>query len=198
VRRLIFLPLAAVLLAACSPNAPSETPIRPWLPPTLAPTPTPNPNAPTPAPVDTSTWIVFAPAGEGFSVKLPGEPTVQAATVQTEAGPVPTTTWSYAQGSEWVMAVVRARGSFQGEASGILDTALQVMASQSQATLTSKSSVTVSGRPGMAFSMSAGDASITGEMVLAGDLYGVYFAGPPGSASAGLAEALIASFELTS
>jgi hypothetical protein len=199
VRRLPVFVAAALLVAACSSNAPSETPIMPWAPPTAAPTPTPDPNRPTPAPVDTSGWVTFAPAGQGFSVALPGQPSEpQKVSVDTPGGKVETTTWSYA-GSDYAMAVMVATGSFSGAAPDqILDTAAQTVASQNGARIGNRSSVSVDGNPGLTFTLTGGEAFFDCEIVLVGDdLYAVYYAAPAAPADDGLARALFASLKLT-
>jgi hypothetical protein len=198
-RRLVALSFTAVLLAACSGNPPSETPIRPWSPPTGAPTPGPTSSriCATSASADTSTWTAFAPAGEGFSVLLPGQPEAQASTIDTEAGQISLTIWNCVSSSGWAMVVMRARGTFEGAPDPIFDSALQLMASQSNATIQSQAPVTVGGRPGRAFVMTGQDLYMSGQLVLAGDdLYGAYFASPS-SADESLARAFLATFSLT-
>jgi hypothetical protein len=115
-----------------------------------------------------------------------------------EGGNATVTSWSCASGSDTGLAVIHVKGNFPDSADQVLDSAVQVMASQSNATIKSKSAITVDGHPGVAVVLTGQGVYIDGELVLAGgDLFGVYVVGAAAPADNSLAQAFFASLKIT-
>ena len=216
------LPLAilstVILVAACTGHPPAQTPILPWSPPeataapsgdaSAAPTDDASPIACQPGlPTDDPTaWVDVAPAGAGFSVKMPGQVAENKAQVATPAGEVPMTIWAYPDGCNRILMVAHltfAAGALSkaGSVKEVLDSAVAgQLQGQTGVAVKSQSDVTVGGMPGRRFTASGGDSVTDGLVVLAGD--DIYMAAATSDAShplpAASLDAFFASFTLTS
>jgi hypothetical protein len=152
--------------------------------------------------IDTSTWVPFAPAGEGFSVWLPGTPLEATQSFKTATGDIPARLWMYTDSSGRQFAVIHLTfpaGSLAGTSpGGVYDSVIGALATQLDATIQDESDVTIDGHAGRACTLGGPTTYFNGEFVLAGsDLYVVYFAGASLSDDGGRAQALFVSFHLT-
>jgi hypothetical protein len=215
-RRSVVLLLAVVAVAACTPNH------KPYQPPTDVPLPSQEATAPAPditldpsatplppsvpaegvVPGDPSTWIVIAPDGKGFSVKMPGNPAASDAKVKTPAGDLTITTWTYAPKSGAAMAVSTSKfapGALgTTTAKSVYDTALGMFAQQSGGKLASQKDVTVGGKPARSFVITSASFELQGVLVLVGEtMYMAYVGNDPDKVDQAIVDAFIASFALT-
>jgi hypothetical protein len=183
VRRLLVLVLgSAIFISACGSSAGTVTPAAT---PTATPVPTASPTvkitiAPTAAP--DAAWIVWAPAGAGFTSKFPATPKLSTTTTKTAAGDAPSSTWTYQQGTTLAFYVTVAnypKGSMTGKApSTIFDDFINGMTTDATGLkVDSKTPVTLGSHDGEAFKLSSTEGSIQGQVFLVGDdLYVVYAA----------------------
>lgn len=172
---------------------------------TAAPTATAKPKStPTAAATQASSdWIVFAPAGAGFTSQLPGDPTLSQETYKTAAGDAPASLWTYEDGSDLAYFIALAKypkGTLSSvSASAVFDGALAGMTGASSGmTLATKGNVTLNGHAGRSFTLTSSDATAKGEMFIVGDnLYVVYAAYTSAITDPSDVNAFIADFKLT-
>jgi hypothetical protein len=208
VRRLLLILLSsAIVLSACGPSkswpggsnkAPSQPPSTAAT--TLAPTETP-----TEAPTEASLpgWTAFSPSGSGFTVLMPGQPTLTTKTIQTAAGDAPASTWTYEVSNDLVYIVTHARfptGSVASVPSAtIFDTFVTGMLnSATGATLSDSVDTTLGGHPGRTFTIDTAAVSLKGIAYIINDDLDVVYAGYT-SAISDMTEidAFLASFNFT-
>jgi hypothetical protein len=148
-------------------------------------------------------WIVFAPADQGFSAAYPGQPTLQTQTIQTTAGPVPTSVWYYEESEDLSYYVALAKypeGSLSsGSLSDVYDTAVTDMSHISLGmTVGGQGDVTVNGHAGRTFTVANSAAMVKGELIAVGDnLYKVYVLCLPAASESPNISAFLAAFTLT-
>lgn len=201
-RRLFIVALgSALFLSGCgtstaSPNAGSPSPTE------GASAAGSQPTAET-SPAAIPGWIIFAPAGQGFSAAYPGQPTLQTQTIQTTAGPVPTSVWYYEESEDLSYYVALAKypeGSLSsGSLSDVYDKAVTDMSHISLGmTVSGQGDVTVNGHAGRTFTVANSVVMVKGELIAVGDnLYKVYVLCPPAASGSPNVSAFLAAFKLT-
>jgi hypothetical protein len=148
-------------------------------------------------------WITFAPADQGFSAAYPGQPSLQTQTIQTTAGPVPTSVWYYEESEDLSYYVAVAKypeGSLSsGSLSDVYDTAVTDMSHISLGmTVSGQGDVTVSGHAGRTFTVANSVVMVKGELIAVGDnLYKVYVLCLPAASESPNVSAFLAAFKLT-
>lgn len=148
----------------------------------------------------TAGWSKFAPAGEGFSVLMPGVPVLKTST-STDAT---TSLWSYQDGLDLGYFVAEAKytkGSLSGQsAATVYSAALAAMAkSGTGMTISAQGDVTVSGHAGKSFTLTSTDATAKGYLFLVGDnMYMVYAYWAPTADGSPDMDAFLASFAFSS
>jgi hypothetical protein len=223
-RRLLTLSLVAAVAAACSTNAPSATPIRPWSPgggvgapsagtsgngaASAAPSQTPRWNwtcQPTIPSTDPATWVPVTPESQGFSILLPGPALETSRTTATPLGSVQALAWAFLDGCHRTygvshLAFPAGALSKAGPTKDVLD---GIVASQPQSepdtVLTSQTDVTINGHPARRYLLTAPDYVVDGLFVVAGDhlfQVGLWY-GTQYPPPAGVLDAFFASFQVT-
>jgi hypothetical protein len=150
-----------------------------------------------------SGWVALAPAGEGFSVWMPGAAKLTTEWIQTPAGPAAESVWTYTDGSDVQSMVVRVRfpaGSLTGVApEGILDQSVtEMMSLVPSGRVLSQSDVTVSGHHGRLFTVVSSTVTASCELFVVGDdVYGVGFGGDTAKVDVARLQPLFDSFRIT-
>jgi hypothetical protein len=196
-RRLFLVVLgSAILMSACSASSPAAS-SAPTAAPTAAPTSVPSVAGPADA-----GWIDFAPAGAGFSGKIPGQPKLTTQTYQTEVGAAPSSLWAYEQSNDlayFFLTAAYPAGSMTGVAPTLIyNGAVNGMAGGTASlAVTSQTDMSISGQPGQSFQLTGTTASVKGEIVIVGDtLFVVYVAYTPKITDFAPIDAFFADFQL--
>ena len=133
-------------------------------------------------PTGTDKWTTFAPAGAGFSVLLPGEPTLSTRTYETASGDAPASFWMVKVSTDLIYTVMLGKypeGTVSKQAPATaLDNGL--------------------GHAGKSFTLAVPGGTIMGEMFSAGDnLYMAYVVSALAAEDAPTFAAFLESFTLT-
>lgn len=218
VRRLAAVLFIAVTLAACSSSIPRHAAVySPPLPtaseqpsvgsldssaPLANPPADGSPPASAPA-VDTSGWVTLAPAGEGFSVLMPGAAKTATATASTPAGNAPVTIWTHTDSSNAGFQAIHVKfkaGTFsKAPTKSVLDGAMnQEIATVPGAVLKSQSDMTLAGHPGRLIMFATSKTTWVAEFCVAGDdMYAFDVMTDAGKADAGRTQAFFATIQIT-
>jgi hypothetical protein len=204
VRRLLLILLSStIVLSACGPSKswPGGSNQAPSQPPSAV--------APTEAPAETPTeatlpgWTAFSPSGGGFTVLMPGKPTLTTKTIHTAAGDAPASTWTYEASNDLVFIVTHARfptGSVASVPSAtIFDTFVTGMLnSATGATLSESVDTTLGGHPGRTFTIDTAAVSLKGIAYIINDDLDVVYAGyTPAISDMTEVDTFLASFKFT-
>jgi hypothetical protein len=196
-RRLTFVALVAVLLAACSSATPRYSAV--YTPPASTPT-VPSSVGQT---ADTSAWITIAPQGEGFSVLVPCAATPVSGSGSAVGGGTYTYTyWTCTDSSGRAFLVSQSKfaaGTLSGPSKPILDYSENAyMKDFPGAQVESESDITLGGHAGRTAVFANSTTRVHGEMVIVGDTsYIVGVSYPVGLADDGVVNAFMTSFQLT-
>jgi hypothetical protein len=150
-----------------------------------------------------SGWVVLAPAGEGFSVSMPGPAEKKTESIQTPVGLASESVWTSTDAAGVQFMVVRVglpAGSVANVApSRVLDESMaQMLALITDGRVASQSDITLSGHPGRVFVVASSTVTAGGEFFVVGDdIYGVGFGGDAGKVDAGRTQSLFDSFRIT-
>jgi hypothetical protein len=213
-RLLLVLLSSAIVLSACGqskswpggsnnalsqpPSAAATTVAPTEAPPTEAP---PTEAPPTEAPLPG--WIAFSPTDSGFTVLMPGQPTLATSTINTAAGDAPASTWTYEVSNDLVYVVTQARfptGSVKtASAKSVFDTFVNgMLSSTTGATLSDSADTTLGGRPGRAFTIDTAAVSLKGIAYINNDDLDIVYAGyTPAISDMTEIDAFLASFNFT-
>jgi hypothetical protein len=213
----------AVTLAACSSSIPRHAAVYSPPPPTASEQPSGgsldasasaanppadgspadgSPTASAPA-VDTSGWVTLAPAGEGFSVLMPGAAKTTTATASTPAGNAPVTIWTHTDSSNAGFQAIHVKfkaGTFsKAPIKSVLDAAMsQEIATVPGAVLKSQSDMTLAGHPGRLITFATSKTTWVAEFCIAGDdMYAFDVMTDAGKADAGRTQAFFATIQIT-
>jgi hypothetical protein len=139
------------------------------------------------------------PAGAGFTVLMPGDPTPS---TQTATG-YTTLIWSYSDDPDLAFFVAElkyTKGTLTKQnPATVYANGLAGMAKNTGVTVTAQGNVTVNGHTGRSFSASSADVAAQGFLFILGDnLYMVYAAWSPDMTDTASVDAFLASFHFTS
>ena len=147
-------------------------------------------------------WIVFSPAGSGFSTKFPDAPTLTTSTTTTAVGDAPTSIWKFEQGGNLIYYVMLASypaGSLaNADSAKLYDAGVNGMVGgEANLALSTMGDITLNGHLGRSFLLTSAVGSLQGATYLVGDdLYMAYVA-YTSSVDPALVETFLADFQLS-
>jgi hypothetical protein len=160
------------------------------------------------APVDATPWRTLAPAGAGFSVAMPGDPTHDRRYGKNDVATLETNVYTLVldEGGVYTVAESRLPPSVDSKSGtpALVESACDRLVSSASARLVSKHTVFLGGREGRQLeadvpeSAVAGGGTMLGRVFVSGDhLYEVVAVVPRPAASSSSVERFLGSFQLS-